>query len=938
MDRFADFPPRARAYLLGWWALGGPTVFIALLFCSGFAGLPAAFQFQGVPGPPTAVVLLPILGIAYCVGWKRVILTPALPGRAPGASMNVAFVTTYIVLLCLGPWPTVLAAAAGELGRGTLSPKKYRWYQVLFNVSSVGVAVALAAWVYRHYGGACGVEPPAGMPPRGALSVLNVDTWRALMASILVFYAVNTFSVAGILSLTRGDSLIPLWRSSFLWTAPGYFAAASAAGLARAAYIGMGSAGFLTGLPIFYLIYLSYRTYLEKVEQQKKHIERLKVEQQKLEEVYHSALESLALAIDAKDKYTRKHISRVQVYAEAIARHLQVDEVELQAIRTAALLHDIGKLAVPERILVKPGKLTEEEWKRMQTHVTTGAMMLEPVAFPWPVIPIVLTHHEHWDGNGYPKGLKGEEIPLGGRIVALADVFDAIISDRPYHRAMPREEALARVRAASGGQFDPRVVEAFFAIYDTVRDQIEAINAAATRFQGTPATESGEPSPDEGRQNLLFVLDEIGRASDELYTLYETVQPLGRSLDLDETLRVIVEKTASLVPFDTCALFWLTEDGAELRAEITAGLYRERLEGMTIKVGEGLSGWVAMHGKAILNNPASMDIARKLRPQDEIELNSSLVVPLVLDGRTVGTISLYSASLHFFYTEEHLRLLTIVADHAVTAVENARRFERTRELAMTDALTGLPNARALAWRLSREIEACGRDEQPLALVLIDMDNFKSVNDRLGHVAGDRVLREVAEILLREAGATLGSEEVDGPPPLGTAHAAAAHAPFVSRYAGDEFVVVLPGASRSRARAIAGSIQRRLAAYRLSEARGLSAGGWDGVDPPGEARAGASREQGVRRAEASRRHDLSPRLASVPWAGASAGVALFPEDAADPRALIHCADQRMYRDKFARKREIEKHASAVRRPAALPPGGLRTEEEQLVSSTRRAPLS
>jgi putative nucleotidyltransferase with HDIG domain len=628
----------------------------------------------------------------------------------------------------------------------------------------------------------------------------------------------------------------------------------------------------------------------------------------------------------------------VQVYAEAIARHLQVDEVDLQAIRTAALLHDIGKLAVPERILVKPGKLTEEEWKRMQTHVTTGAMMLEPVAFPWPVIPIVLTHHEHWDGNGYPKGLKGEEIPLGGRIVGLADFFDAVTSDRPYHRAMPREEALARVRAASGGQFDPRVVEAFFAIYDTVRDQIEAINAAATRFQGTPATEPGEPSTDEGRQNLLFVLDEIGRASDELYTLYETVQPLGRSLDLDETLRVIVEKTASLVPFDTCALFWLTEDGAELRAEITAGLYRERLEGMTIKVGEGLSGWVAMHGKAILNNPASMDIARKLRPQDEIELNSSLVVPLVLDGRTVGTISLYSASLHFFYTEEHLRLLTIVADHAVTAVENARRFERTRELAMTDALTGLPNARALAWRLSREIEACGRDEQPLALVLIDMDNFKSVNDRLGHVAGDRVLREVAEILLREAGATLGSEEVDGPPPLGTAHAAAAHAPFVSRYAGDEFVVVLPGASRSRARAIAGSIQRRLAAYRLSEARGLPLGGWDGVVPPGEARAGASREQGVRRGDATRRHDLSPRLASVPWAGASAGVALFPEDAADPRALIHCADQRMYRDKFARKREVEKHASAVRRPAALPPGGLRTEEEQLVSSTRRAPLS
>jgi putative nucleotidyltransferase with HDIG domain len=938
MSPFSQLPPRARAYLFGWWALGAPTVLAAMVFCSGVAVLPAALRFPGVPAPPAAAVLLPLLLLAYSMSGKRVILTPALAGPGSGGSMNVAFVSTYTVLLCLGPWPAVLAAAAGEVGRGTLGAKKHRWFQVLFNVASVSVATALAAWVYLRCSGGCGVDLlPAGTPARTAFSALDLGTWCALMASILVFYAVNTFSVAAILALHRGEALVPLWRSSFLWTAPGYFAAASAAGLTRAAYIGMGSAGFLTGLPILYLIYQSYRIYLEKVEQQKKHIERLKVEQQKLEEVYHSALESLALAIDAKDKYTRKHISRVQVYAEAIARRLQVGQVDLQAIRTAALLHDIGKLAVPEQILVKPGKLTAEEWKRMQSHVTTGAMMLEPVAFPWPVIPIVLTHHERWDGNGYPKGLKGEKIPLGGRIVGLADFFDAVTSDRPYHRAMSPEEAMAKVRAGCGTQFDPRVVEAFFAIYESVQDQIAAINAAATRFSGTPATDPGEPSPDEQRHNLLFVLDEIGRASDELYTLYETVQPLGRSLDLGETLHVIVEKTASLVPFDTCALFWLTEDGSELRAEITAGLYRERLEGMTIKVGEGLSGWVAMHGKAILNKPASMDIARKLRPQDEIELNSSLVVPLVLDGRTVGTISLYSGARQDFYTAEHLRLLTIVADHAVTAVENARQFERTRELAMTDALTGLPNARALAWRLTREIEACGREGRPLALVLIDMDNFKVVNDRLGHVAGDRALRDVAEILVREAcNCGLGSAEcglesgLSSPSPQSAnpnPQSAIESGPFVSRYAGDEFVAVLPGVTRQQARAIAAGIRRRLAEYRLSETLLLLPENWDAP----------ARDTGERRGDgAPRRSVLSE--ARVAWSGASAGVALFPEDAADPRALIHCADQRMYRDKFARKRVTERQASGVRRPAALPAAALRPEDGKLVSSTRRAPLS
>jgi diguanylate cyclase (GGDEF)-like protein/putative nucleotidyltransferase with HDIG domain len=1021
MDRFADFPLRARAYLLGCWALGIPTVVAALAFGSGLVRPAAAIHLRGDPASPAPLVLLPALLAAFCLGRKKVLLTRAQPGRGPGATLSVAMVTTWVVLLFLGLWPAVVASAVAEVGRGTVGRKKYPWYQVLFNVSSVSVATALAGWVYLKCGGGCGLGPPTLLPARYAvLSTLNLDTWRSLTSAILLFYAVNTFSVAAILSLTRGQALIPLWRSSFLWTAPANFAAASAAGLARAAYVGMGSAAFLTGLPIAFLIYQSYKTYLEKIDEGEKHIAHLKEAKQQLEDVYHSALESLALAIDAKDKYTRKHISRVQVYAVAIARHLGVTADELQAVRTAALLHDIGKLAVPEQILVKPGKLTQEEFKRMQSHVTTGAMMLEPVGFPWPVIPIVLTHHERWDGNGYPQGLKGDEIPLGGRIVGLADVFDALTSDRPYHRALPVEEGMALVRAGCGNQFDPRVVEAFFAIYDSVRDEIDSINAATTPFGMTSATEQGELSAGAGveRHNLLYVLDEIGRASDELYTLYETVHPLGRSLNLNETLHMIVEKTASLVPFETCAIFWLTEDGSELRAEITAGLYRERLEGMTIKVGEGLSGWVAMQGKAIRNKPASMDIARKLRPQDEIELNSSLVVPLVLDGRTVGTISLYSGALHF-YIEEHLRLLTIVADHAVTAIENARCFERTREQAMTDALTGLPNARALAWRLKRAIGACGSDEepsdtrspdnpasekQPLALVLIDIDNFKVVNDRLGHVAGDRVLRDVAEILVREAGASRAAD-----PEL--------RAPFVSRYAGDEFVVVLPGASRAQARALAASIQRRLTEYHVSEAPGASMDSWNGAGvtrraepgyPPTAPKTGAGeerfdRDSGQRRGpdpgrlgraadsgggrapgdrSGSRHGDAARRLGAAEgrglWSGASAGVALFPDDAADARALIHCADQRMYRDKFSRKREMERQLPApssplpagqgpipyragsrergagsrseATAPASLPAVALRTggqaagqerfraEDEDLLSSTRQMPLS
>jgi diguanylate cyclase (GGDEF)-like protein/putative nucleotidyltransferase with HDIG domain len=830
MEQFREFPLRSRVYVIVWWILG--LIAGAAVLASAVLAAPALRHlFVGVeefPAPPSFMLIL-LLAAAFCVGSRKVILTRSRAGSGPGGSMSVAFVTTYLTLLFFGIAEAVLAAIMAEMGRGAVSTKRYRWYQLLFNIAAVCLATVVAGWVYLIGGGRFGVPlANAAGGVDAALSTVDLATWQGLFGSMLAFYLINTIAVAGILALTRGERIAAVWRSSFLWTAPGYFAAASFAGWTRAAYVGLGPAGFLMALPIPILIHFSYRTYLEKVEQHEQHIDRLKQEQRRLDEVYHSALECLALAIDAKDKYTRQHISRVQAYAVAIARRVGVSPDQLQAIRTAAMLHDIGKLAVPEQILVKPGKLTQEEVKRMQTHVRTGAMILEPVEFPWPVIPIVETHHERWDGSGYPAGLKGEEIPLGGRIVALADFFDAVTSDRPYHRARSREEAMSLVIAGRGTLFDPAIVDAFFDIFESIEEEIAAIN----RTHETPGAKQS-PQGEGQKERVRRALDEVSRASDELYALYETVQPLGRSLDTRETLDVIVEKTRSLVPFDTCAIFWRTQRGDELRAEVVAGLHDERLQGMTIKVGEGLSGWVAAHGRGIVNKPASMDVARKLSPQDEIELDASLVAPLVLDGCTVGTISLYSRQIHL-YTEEHLRLLTIIADHAVTAIDNARRFEHTRELAMTDALTGLPNARALAARLAREIEHSQREGTPLAIVLIDLDNFKLVNDRLGHVAGDRALRDVGRILSREAG--------DGG--------------FVSRYAGDEFVAVLPGAGRGIAERLASRFRLSLSEHLLRDPEGGSV-----------------------------------------VLGASAGVALCPDDGCEPRLLIHCADRRMYQDKF-----------------------------------------
>src|SRR5437899_8534756 len=207
-----------------------------------------------------------------------------------------------------------------------------------------------------------------------------------------------------------------------------------------------------------YWVYRSYQVYLGKLEAEKKQVE---IEKQHVEDVaslHVRTIEALALAIEAKDHTTHKHLQRVRVFAVAIAQRLGLSEDEIEALRAAALLHDIGKLAVPEHIINKPGKLTPEEFEKMKIHPIVGSEILERVAFPYPVAPIVRSHHERWDGTGYPEGLAGEGIPIGARILSAVDCLDALASDRQYRRALPLDEAMAKVKEKSGTWFDPKIV------------------------------------------------------------------------------------------------------------------------------------------------------------------------------------------------------------------------------------------------------------------------------------------------------------------------------------------------------------------------------------------------------------------------------------------------------------------------------------------------
>src|ERR1700691_889767 len=279
-----------------------------------------------------------------------------------------------------------------------------------------------------------------------------------LMVAALVFFLANTLPVSIVISLTEQKSIRKIWSECYFWSFPYYLVGAAVVGLVGIINQRAGWQTSLLVLPVIYWVYRSYRLYLGRLEAEK---ERVEVEKRHVEQIASlnmRTIEALALAIEAKDHTTHTHLHRVRTYAVEIAKELNLSSDETEALRAAALLHDIGKLAVPEQIISKPGRLTPEEFEKMKVHPLVGAEILERVAFPYAVAPIVRSHHERWDGSGYPDGLCGEEIPIGARILAAVDCLDALASHRQYRRALGLEEAMEEVAALAGKSFDPKVV------------------------------------------------------------------------------------------------------------------------------------------------------------------------------------------------------------------------------------------------------------------------------------------------------------------------------------------------------------------------------------------------------------------------------------------------------------------------------------------------
>jgi putative nucleotidyltransferase with HDIG domain len=592
------------------------------------------------------------------------LLVSSLKVTLPGldATLSVNFLFTLLGILELSLPETLLIVLACTVGQAYWKPaRQVKLVHLLFNWSQLTVSSAVAYGVYKLV----------------AIHVLHTAGPLALLAAAITHFGCNTAAMSTIIGLTEDKPISKVWNDSYLWSFPYYMVGAAAAGLVHFLNAHIGWQSSLLVLPPIYLMYRSYRLYLGKLETEKKHAEKVSV-------LHLRTIEALALAIEAKDQTTGEHLQRVRVYAMELAKDLGLSEDETEALKAASVLHDIGKLAVPEHIISKPGKLTPEEFDKMKIHPIVGAEILEQVDFPYPVVPIVRAHHEKWDGSGYPAGLAGEAIPIGARILAAVDCLDALASDRQYRKALPLDEAMAKVVADSGKSFDPKVVSILRRRYVELEKMANAEPMQAPPKLSTDIKVERGAAPDAGFAESAepvsarntpatnsAALTAARRQGREIVTVSRSGASLGiQPLGIQDIAALLSVRLRELIPYDSMAVYAL-KDGT-LVPEFVNGENFRLFSSLRIPLGEGLSGWVAQNHKSILNGNPSVEPGYLNDPTKCSTLRSALAVPLEGPAGVAAVLALYRAGQDAF-TADDLRLAEAIGAELGSAIEQAAR-------------------------------------------------------------------------------------------------------------------------------------------------------------------------------------------------------------------------------------------------------------------------
>ena len=585
---------------------------------------------------------------------------------------------------------------------------------------------------------------------------------------------------ASVFSLLKKDehSIADLWKENLLPSAGKYFIGISAAVALHFAFVGFGLAFGLVVLPMTIFGHLAYRLHIKRFEQKTREIT-------EASHIHLATVEALATAIDARDQVGVGHVRRTQIYAVGIGELLGLSIAELSALNAGALLHDIGKLAVPDHILNKPGKLTPAELEKAKIHAAVGASILEKVPFNNPVVPTVKHHHENWDGSGYPDNLKGEAIPLTARVLSVADAYDTLRGARPYRPAIARDEARRLLQNGAGKQFDPQIIDVFLRNLSKFEAEVEAQGFS---YSLDTAGVGGLHSTFE--DDAKSYVGQIKRANREVFTLYELAREFGSSLNLQETLTLFAKKIGELLPFNTCAIYLMDESGEFARAAYVQGENKAALKNKRVKAGEGATGYVLLKRQPMSSTEPGLDFTHSHFDLSQ-DYTAMASLPLLADEKLIGAVSIYSYELEN-YEEEHLRLLETVSRIATDAIAMSLQHAESESRALTDPMTDLPNARSLQMQFEKETARAGRGGTNFQLLMLDLDGFKAVNDTFGHKAGDKLLKGLAKVMTSQL------RDYD----------------FLARYAGDEFVAIVPETDAEGVRELCQRIEKAVDEFAL----------------------------------------------------------------------------------------------------------------------------
>ena len=596
----------------------GARVYITVIVVAGTLAV-AASVYDLTVAPPSRQWLV-LAGLAFLTGSFSIKL-PSINARI---SVSEAFV--FAAVLLFGPSAaTIIVTLDAIILSSWASSRRHSKVRAAFNICAAATAIWVAAHLFRLL-----------LPQTPSSPQLEEIIFPVIVLSA-TYFAVNSFFIAIAISYEKSSSPIEIWKQNFAWVGLNYVGGASVAMLLVTYRQSIDLTAVSVILPILAITYLTIRTTFSRLGDANRHVAQVN-------DLYLSTIETLAMAVDAKDQITHGHIRRVQVYAVELAKRLGVTEFsQLKAIEAAALLHDMGKLAIPEHILNKPGKLTPAEFETMKRHADIGADLLSSIRFPYPVVPIVRHHHEQWNGQGYPNGISGTDIPLGARILSVVDCFDALNSDRPYRPRLSVSEAFAILQERRGTMYDPLVVDQFLSAYhEMVEVANEAGEQARTLLVSHAIGDSGSSA-----------LEEIRAAAADGAVLAATRQNLLEARNLTEAMNGLGQAVRQLTPSSACAFFRYSPESDDLFCEYVSDDKFNAVLGLRVRPGERVTGWVAANRQTISNSDATLDLgqaALMVEPRPRSAVSTPVVGP---PGDFQGVLTAYSPVADVF-THRHV--------------------------------------------------------------------------------------------------------------------------------------------------------------------------------------------------------------------------------------------------------------------------------------------